>query len=351
MKKILPYLLIPFIITACGGSDNGSSTNTENDSSDTENNSDSATEKVESTWKYQKITIDPVGTGSDTLELSFDNQGNLISAIGIGDNPTKDVYAYNEKNQVISIMEDYTNDGTVDAITTYGYDANGNLTTRSVDTDFDGGVDGTVTNTYNNSNQHKTMSLSAVNEGLLVKEVYAYNMQGKPLTTTIDDSVNGAQNTNADGTVDNTTTYTYNDDGTLKEKIRDQYNDKFSFTYNEQKQLTLETVDFNNNGTVDEARSYSYQYDMEGRITEKQKADEFNTFSYEEYGNLARLNIQRGENDPIDVTFVYKAFDFLGEELALTINVSEHLKNEPYIDSPFFNSYLTYRLRSPVYVD
>lgn len=340
MRKTLPCLLVPLFITACGGSDNDSSAN---------NNTDAGTTGVEEKWQYQKITITPNDADAGALELSFDNAGNLISAVGTGEDPTKDVYSYNDKNQVTSVTEDYTNDGTDDAITTYGYDDNGNLTTRNVDTDFDGGIDGTVVNTYNESNQHSTMSLSATNEGLLVREVYTYNQQGKPLTTTVDDSVNGAQNTNADGTIDNTTTYVYNDDGTLKEKIRDQYNDKFSFTYNDKKQLTLETVDFGNNGILDESRSYNYLYDPEGRISEKRKTGETNTFIYGEHGNVSRLIIQRQGGPDVDVTYVYKAFDFSGEELPLTINVADYLKDEPYIDSPFFNEYLTYRLRSPVF--
>lgn len=209
-----------------------------------------------------------------------------------GDGSVQTQIRYTYDNPQGRTKEEYFNSaGANTANFTYQYDANGNLTSLQKDTNADGPVDQVTTYTYDT-------------DGLLLREI---------LST-------GGQTVSS-------TQYTYAANGNLTDKVevgRDSGGNNFfratTYQYDTNRNVVRQEVDVDQNGTADSITTYTY--DEDGRVQAQAidsnadgTEDSRNTFTYDANGNVTR---QEGTGSQTYV--ITSAYDGDGNQTNQTLN-------------------------------
>ena len=178
---------------------------------------------------------------------------------------------------------DLTNDGTVDLIDTFTYDADGNQLTKSTDSNADGAVNRISTNTYVYANSNLlTRNVDFDADGIDDSfDSFTYDANGDTLTQSRDynaDSItdylftfthdaNGNKLTQSvdssgDGASNDTQTWTYDDNGnqlTYSEDYgADGVDQVITYAYDANGNLLTQSVDSNADGTANEILTNTY---------------------------------------------------------------------------------------------
>jgi hypothetical protein len=198
---------------------------------------------------------------------------------------------------------DIGNDGTIDRVTNYTYDANGNLTKEEYDADNDGTIDEVTYYTYDANGNLIKEEYDADNDGTIDSvRYYTYDADGKRIKREEDED--------NDGTIDEVAYYSYDANGNVIRVENDLSND------GDIDVVTYYTYDANGNvieeffapvaGNPLSIKYYSYSYDANGNVLLKAIVEEqvgtFNRSSYthDANGNVIKIEYDGGMDGTID---------------------------------------------------
>ena len=244
-------------------------------------------------------------------------------------------YTYNSANQM---SQRVTSDGWFTVTTGYSYDGNGNLTNEAADDMSDGYVDTTTSYSYdgNNNRTSRVYSIS----GLGTYNAYYWSYNGASQMTTEDYYSTSSWGdyeqqydkeweytssglldfytyTNYyDGYADingNYASYTYNSMNQLTEKVQGTWDwccsstpayspsGSVSYQYDSDGNLSVESVDSNNNGSVN--RTKTFTYNTQGLLVEEvfehlstPAANYTHTWTYDLDSNLIMYEVDSGSD-------------------------------------------------------
>jgi len=210
--------------------------------------------------------------------------------------------------QIVTEQWDDDNNGTMDWVETYTYDANGNPIKRENDSGNNGTIDHIWTITYDANGNPTKMEQDSGNNGTIdAAWTYTYDANGN-LTKREEDKDNN-------GTIDEVDTYTYDANGNRTKREEDEDNsgsiDRVeTYTYDANGKLTKEERDSNNNGTIDSVTTYAY--DANGNLTKEEDdwsnngtINSVTTYTYDANGNLTKREEDEDNSGTIDEVVYY----------------------------------------------
>jgi len=249
------------------------------------------------------------GTIDDVDSYTYDANGNLIKEEEDDDNDgTIDeayYYTYDANGNMTKEEGDWNPyDGTIDEVYYYTYDANGNMTKEEGDEDNDGTIDYVDSYTYDaNGNMIKAEYDWNPYDGTIDDvEYYTYDANGN-LIKEEDDYDN-------DGTIDYVEYYTYDANGNMIKEEYDWDNDGTIdsveyFTYDANGNPIKEEYDWDNDGTIDRVEDFTY--DANGNMTKEEEdwdndgtIDSVEYYTYDANGNLTKIEEDWDNDGTID---------------------------------------------------
>ncbi len=215
----------------------------------------------------------------------------------------KETRKYRNNNGDEVLVESDTNaDGIIDESTSYEYDENNQLIATNTDFNNDGIIDEIYTLSYNADNNLTWESIDYDGDGSANYNIYYfYDASGNLIENNEDD--------NADGFIDersyyeydvygNNTVYRLSDDGdTIIDFVR-------YLTYNNDNQVILQTTDSNNDGTIDNTIAYTYVNGLLSRSSQDSDAngtiDRYSYYYYDANDNLYSTELDFDADGVID---------------------------------------------------
>lgn len=315
------YLLLPFAITACGG---GSSSGGNN--SDTDNPA-----PIDSSSKTETETETETETDPEIPDIDSDGDGILDSqdadpadsevtgiviirrdkagVTGSGGTETR-FYKYNASEQ-LNYLKKSTTDADSDGIADhfYTYNSYRQVVTHQIDSNEDGTVEQTYTNTYENS---RILEKTAEGTPDVFTETYIYSENSALLLQTDKD-------TGSDESIDFSDIYTYIDDNPNKPDlirinvdISDDAEKSIQYSYTPEGQLTSISHDEAEDGSVEGTVTYTYYVsgqvettEVEGIVEDDQETTVTRLFTYSESGLLQSVEYDNDLNGSWDVKDTY----------------------------------------------
>ena len=186
-------------------------------------------------------------TGAESVSITKDTEPNILFVL------TKS-------------EDDMDNDGTIDHVSYYIYDANGNRTKEEWDQDNDGTIDGVGYCTYDTNGNMTKKEWDSDNDGTIDRVFYyTYDANGNKTKQEYDND--------NDGTIDSVYYYIYDANGNMTKAEYDQDNDGTIdgvgyCTYDTNGNTTKLEVDWPNDGTIDGVHYFTY--DANGNRTKEE---------------------------------------------------------------------------------
>lgn len=250
--------------------------------------SDNNSEIVSNYYHLISRENDYGGNGSIESVTTFtsDNNGNLIrleSYGEIGELLSVAQFTYNSNRNLIKKEWDSAPaNGIIDSVTTYTYDVNGKLTGEDISiTQFSYQSTSTYQNIYDINKNLIRIEVDDGNNSSIDNIIfYAYDNNGKLIKQESDWSNNGS--------IDSIYLYTYNNSGKLtrKDYVSNDSNETYLYIYNSNGKLFQEGDDQNGDGLIDRSNKISYIYNSNGQITKIDKNQETATYTYDINGNV-----------------------------------------------------------------
>jgi YD repeat-containing protein len=246
---------------------------------------------------------------------------------------------------------DQGGDGTVNALTTYTYDANGNRTQEKYDWGPDGNWDRLTNYTYDANGNQTKVEVDAGGDGTVnIIRTSTYDAKGNRIKYEEDRNADGKMEAiytytydttgnlfkaefdyQADGAVDRIDTYTYDDNGNLIKLEEDTNADGeidiiFNYTYDEIGNHVKTEEDVNADGVVDKTDKFTY--DANGKLIKHEEdlwgnadPERFRQYTYDANGNLIKLEFGGTLGAPVIWYYTYDASgNLIKEEMDIEAN-------------------------------
>ena len=254
-----------------------------------------------------ELDADDDGTIDRITHYAFDSDGNrrvTRREVDLDDDGTIDRRAHlNAEGRWERVELDVDDDGFIDRIDHFAFGGDGTrrVTRRDFDQDDDGTIDWTVH--LNADGRWERVELDVDDDGTIDRvETYTYDENGNRTRINFDD--------NADGTIDRSETYTFDDDGNRTRRDFDQDDDgmiDWTVHLNADGRWERVELDVDDDGTIDRVETYTY--DENGnrtRINFDDNADgtidRSETYTFDDDGNRTRRDFDQDDDGTIDWT-------------------------------------------------
>ena len=248
--------------------------------------------------------------GTLSIDLTNDGTVDLI-----------DTFTYDADGNQLTKSTDSNADGTANYIDTFTYDADGNQLTKSTDSNADGTANEIKTNTWDANGYLLTASRDRNGDGAANEiTTYTYDAKGNQLTKSTDSNADGAVNrisTNtyfyansnlltrnvdfdADGIDDSFDSFTYDANGDTLTQSRDYNADSitdylFTFTHDANGNKLTQSVDSSGDGASNDTQTWTYD-DNGNQLTYSEDygadgVDQVITYAYDANGNLLTQSV------------------------------------------------------------
>jgi hypothetical protein len=260
----------------------------------------------------------------DTITTyTYDAKGNLTkterdnNADGVIDDRTSVGFDGNA-NRVLNEF-DNNGDGLVDGRNVSIYDDNGNLTTIERDNTANGVVDSRTQFSYDNFGDNTLIEEDTNADGVVdSRTTYAYDADGNQILVEDDDDANGA--------VDSRRTNTYDADGNLI-KVEDDndadgvVDSRRIASYDANGNRTLLELDNNADGAVDARNTSTYDVNGDNVLFESDtnadgSVDYRQTYTHDAFGNILTIETDTNGDGVTDAIVTY-SYDAIGNRLKL----------------------------------